>query len=157
MVWRSLDFIARSRVLCVQARARHVCACWRHAARPGAQALLSYSPKTMHLVDGCVCGVGGVSHCLHVLLNARLYAHQLRACTAHLGCEWQRLGRPVGRDRHRFTSPPSSVVRVLCHTAWPSLDFIACLCAMCAQARVARMCECWRQAAARGMHALSSY
>ena len=104
-----------------------------------------------------VCGVRGALGHDHVVFNTRLYAHQLRACAAHLGGEWQHLGKPVGRDRHRFTSPPSSVVRVLCHTAWPSLDFIACLCALCVQTRARHVCACLCHAARPGVQPSSSY
>ena len=48
MVWPSLDFVAHLHALCMQARARHVCACWRHAAGREKACARSYSSKTMH-------------------------------------------------------------------------------------------------------------
>ena len=52
---------------------------------------------------GCMWVVGGVLSLGHVPAMARLCAHQLRACAAHSGAEWQRLGRPGGRVIHQFT------------------------------------------------------
>ena len=60
------------------------------------QGLMSYLPKTTHCIDEGVCCVGGVLSLDHVVLNAHLCTHQLRACVAHLSGEWQRLGRSVG-------------------------------------------------------------
>ena len=71
------------------------------------QGLMSYLPKTTHCIDEGVWMDGGVLSLDHVYVMARLCAHQLRACAAHSGAEWQRLGVSGGRDRHRFTSTHS--------------------------------------------------
>ena len=52
---------------------------------------------------GGVWVVGSVSSLDHVLARARLCVHQLCACYAHSGAEWQRLGRPGGRVINQFT------------------------------------------------------